>query len=141
MVSVSLSLSLSLSPSLPPSLADLALSRLLSQTWPYSRVFSLSRRGRSSGGYTLDPAEAGPRQLRHVQLKKKVKVLVTQLYPTLCDPMVYGPPGSLSMEFSRQEYWSGLPFPPPEDIPDPGIEPMSPALTGGFFIIEAAIVF
>ena len=35
---------------------------------------------------------------------------------------------SLSMGFSRQEYWSGLPFPSPGDLPDPGIEPMSPAL-------------
>ena len=34
----------------------------------------------------------------------------------------------LSMEFSRQEYWSGLPCPPPGDLPDPGIEPWSPAL-------------
>ena len=34
----------------------------------------------------------------------------------------------LSMEFSRQEYWSGLPFPSPADLPDPGIEPRSPAL-------------
>ena len=34
----------------------------------------------------------------------------------------------LSMEFSRQEYWSGLPFPSPGDLPDPGIKPMSPAL-------------
>ena len=32
------------------------------------------------------------------------------------------------MEFPRQEYWSGLPFPPPGDLPDPGIEPASPAL-------------
>ena len=32
------------------------------------------------------------------------------------------------MEFSRQEYWSGLPFPSPEDLPNPGIEPGSPAL-------------
>ena len=32
------------------------------------------------------------------------------------------------MEFSRQEYWSGLPFPSPEDLSDPGIEPRSPAL-------------
>ena len=43
----------------------------------------------------------------------------------------------LSMAFSRQEYWSGLPFPPPEDLPDPGIEPMSPvtpAQGGTFFI-------
>ena len=33
-----------------------------------------------------------------------------------------------SMEFSRQEYWSGLPFPSPGDLPNPGIEPRSPAL-------------
>ena len=42
----------------------------------------------------------------------------------------------LSMGFSRQEYWSGLPCPPPGDLPDPGIKPtslMSPALAGGFF--------
>ena len=32
----------------------------------------------------------------------------------------------MSMGFSRQKYWSGLPFPPPEDLPDPGIKPMSP---------------
>ena len=35
---------------------------------------------------------------------------------------------SLSMGFSRQEYWSGLPFPSPGDLPDPGIEPRSPTL-------------
>ena len=34
----------------------------------------------------------------------------------------------LSMQFSRQEYWSGLPFPSPWDLPDPGIKPQSPAL-------------
>ena len=39
----------------------------------------------------------------------------------------------LSMGFSRQEYWSGLPCPPPGDLPYPGIEPMSPALAGRFF--------
>ena len=46
----------------------------------------------------------------------------------------------LSMEFSRQEYWSGLPFPSPEDLPNPGIEPMllmSPALAGRFFTTNA----
>ena len=42
----------------------------------------------------------------------------------------------LSMEFFQQEYWSGLPFPPPGDLPDPGIEPKSPALAGGFFTAE-----
>ena len=43
---------------------------------------------------------------------------------------------SLSMEFSRQEYWNGLPFPPPWDLANPGTEPVSlasPALAGGFF--------
>jgi len=34
--------------------------------------------------------------------------------------------------FSRQEYWSGLPFPPPGNLADPGVEPMSPALAGRF---------
>ena len=40
------------------------------------------------------------------------------------------------MGFSRQEYWSQLPFPPPEDVPNPWIEPTSPTLAGGFFITE-----
>ena len=42
----------------------------------------------------------------------------------------------LSMGFSRQEYLSGLPFPSPGDLPDPGIEPRSPTLAGGFFSTE-----
>ena len=47
----------------------------------------------------------------------------------------------LSMGFSRQDYWSGLPCPPPGDLPDPGIEPaslMSLALAGGFFTTREA---
>ena len=51
--------------------------------------------------------------------------------PILCDAMDCSLPGS-----SRQEYWSGLPCPPPQDLPDPGSEPTplrSPALAGGFF--------
>ena len=39
------------------------------------------------------------------------------------------------LEFSRREYWHGLPFLPPGDLPDPGIEPVSPALAGRFFTI------
>ena len=43
----------------------------------------------------------------------------------------------LSMGFSRQEeYWSGLPFPSPGDLPDPGTEPASPVLAGRFFTTE-----
>ena len=40
------------------------------------------------------------------------------------------------MGFSRQEYWSGLPFPTPGDLPDPGMEPASPALVGQLFTTE-----
>ena len=42
----------------------------------------------------------------------------------------------LSMGFSRQEYWSGLPFPSPRDLPDPGIEPGSPALEADALTFE-----
>ena len=41
-----------------------------------------------------------------------------------------------STGFSRQEYWSGLPFPTSVDLPEPGIKPTSPALAGGFFTTE-----
>ena len=44
----------------------------------------------------------------------------------------------LSMGFPRQEYWSGLPFPTPEDLPDPGIKPVSPASAGRFFTTAPA---
>ena len=50
-----------------------------------------------------------------------------QLDPTLCDPLDCSPPGSSTIGFSRQEYWSGLSCPSPGDLPDPGIEPTSPA--------------
>ena len=51
-----------------------------------------------------------------------------QSCPTLCDPIDSSPPGSLSMGFSRQEYWNGLPSPSPGDLPDPGIKRRSPVL-------------
>ena len=56
--------------------------------------------------------------------------------PTLCDPMDCSLPGSSVHGVSRQKYWSGLPCPPPGDLPDPGIEPVplkSPVLVGRFF--------
>ena len=57
----------------------------------------------------------------------------------LCDPMTAAYQAPLSMGYFKQEYWSALPFPPPGDLPDPGIEPESPAfpaLAGGFFTTE-----
>jgi len=47
--------------------------------------------------------------------------------------MDYSLPGFTVAGFPRQEYWSGLPFPPPGDLLDPGIEPVSPASSGRFF--------
>ena len=63
-----------------------------------------------------------------------------QLCPTLCDPVDCVHQAPLSMGFSRQEYWSELPFLSPGDLPNPGLEPvslMSPVLAGGFFITIA----
>ena len=56
-----------------------------------------------------------------------------QLFATLWTVARQAP---LSMGFSRQEYWSGLPFPSPGDLPDPGIEPGSPALQADTLTFE-----
>ena len=53
-----------------------------------------------------------------------------QSYLTLCNHMDRQAP--LSMEFSRQEHWNGLPLLTPRDLPNPGIEPTYSALAGGF---------
>ena len=52
---------------------------------------------------------------------------VLQSGPTLCDPTDCSRQAPLSMGFPGQEYWNRLPFPPPGDLPNPGIEPRSPA--------------
>ena len=54
--------------------------------------------------------------------------LVTKLCPTLVTPGTVVHQAPLSMGFSRQEYWSGLPFPSPGDLHNPGIKPRSPTL-------------
>ena len=62
----------------------------------------------------------------------RVRLLATPRTVALQAPQFVG--------FSREEYWSGLPFPPPGDLPDPGIKPVflaSPALAGGFFTTSA----
>ena len=53
---------------------------------------------------------------------------VAQSYLTVCDPWTVANQAFPSMGFSRQEYWSGLPFPSPGDLLNPGIEPRSPIL-------------
>ena len=59
--------------------------------------------------------------------------------PLFATPWTIAHQAPLCLEFSRQGYWSGLPFPPPRDLPDPGIKPESPAfpaLVGGFFTTQ-----
>ena len=75
---------------------------------------------------TLPQSSAPEVQNAKTSLKKKVKLLSrVQLYGTPWT-VVYQAPRS--MDFSRQEYWRGLPFPSPGDLPNPGIKPRSPAL-------------
>ena len=54
-----------------------------------------------------------------------MKVIVAQLYLTLCDPIGYSPLNSSVHGFPRQEYWTGLPFPSPGESSHPGIKPKS----------------
>ena len=60
-----------------------------------------------------------------------------QLYLTLWDLWTIACQAPLSKGFSRQEYWDGLPCPPPGSLPNSGIKPRSPALAGGFFTTSA----
>ena len=62
--------------------------------------------------------------------------LVAKSCPTLVTPWTVARQAPLSMRFSRQGYWSGLPFPSPGDLPNPGIEPRSPALQADPLLTE-----
>ena len=65
---------------------------------------------------------------------KDVAVVVTKSCPSLCDPMNCRQPGSSARGISQVRILgSELPFPSPGDLPDPWVEPASPALAGGFF--------
>ena len=68
-------------------------------------------------------------------------MLVVQLCLTLCNPMdCTAHQAPLSMEFSKQEYWSGLPFLTPGDLPNPGIEPGCPALQADSLLSEPSVL-
>ena len=77
------------------------------------------------GTVVLEKTLKGPleyMEIKPINPKGKVKVKLTQSCPTLCDPMGYIVHGSL-----QAEYWSRQPFPSPGDLPNPRIEPRSPA--------------
>ena len=73
-------------------------------------------------------------RLPHLDLQV-FEVLAVKFYLTLCDTINCSHQARLSKEFSRQKYWSGLPFPSLGDLPDPGIEPRSPAIPDTFFTV------
>ena len=60
--------------------------------------------------------------------KGKVKVVISQLCPTVCNLWTVAHQAPMAMGFSSQEYWSGWPLPSPGDLPDPGIKLGSPTL-------------
>ena len=92
-----------------------------SDHFPEVREFQgpIDRRRKEAG------TEASVFQYVHAQLLSHVQLFVT--------PWTVGPWAPLSMKFSRQEYWSRLPFPSLGDLPDPGSEPVSPVLADRFF--------
>ena len=67
---------------------------------------------------------------------KRLNRVLAQSCPTLCELWTVVHQAPPSMEFSRQDYWSGLPFPFPGGLPDPGIEPGSPTLQAATFPSE-----
>ena len=69
-------------------------------------------------------------------LQKAGMAVVAQLRLTLEISWTVAHQATLSMGFSRPEYWNGLPFPSPGDLPNSGIKPESPSLAGGFFTTE-----
>ena len=83
----------------------------------------------SSRGQCNLAVDFGSKQIWAHHLKwSKVEVLVTQLCLTFCDRWTVAHQTPLPMGFSRREYWSGLPFPFPGDLLNPGIESRCPAL-------------
>ena len=74
--------------------------------------------------------------LRIGRLAKSVKVKSLSRVRLFATPWTVAYQASPSMGFARQEYWSGLPFPFPGDLPNPGIEPGSPALEAGALTSE-----
>ena len=72
----------------------------------------------------------------HVDVQREECALAAQSYLTLCDPWTVTCQAPLSVGCPRQEYWSGLPFSSLEDIPDPRMEPRSPALQADSLLSE-----
>ena len=73
-------------------------------------------------------------ELKNLLMRVKVCTYVFSVMSDSATPWTTARQSPLSMEFSRQEYWSGFPFLSTGHLPNPGIEPMSPAMAGKFFM-------
>ena len=85
---------------------------------------------KNASAHLCDPLQ------KFLQMEPVCACACAQLCSTRCDLIGWSRQAPLAVEFSRQEYWSGLPFRTPGDLPNPGIEPeslASPALAGRFF--------
>ena len=99
------------------------------------RSEELFQRGRKGTGIHMNLGAK-----KYIRLRMCMRAKSPQSCLTLYDPMDCSPTGSSVIGFSRQEYWSGLPCPPPGDLPNPGIKPTSPAApawAGVFFTTSA----
>ena len=120
----------------------MAVHSTFSLNWIYGRagrprqeVTSTRKRADTDSAQTPLSAQRSKPWTVHTRRRMSMCVLrafcvhvCAQSYPTLCDPTDVARQAHLAMDFPRQEYWSGLPFPSPGDLPDPGIEPSSPVL-------------
>ena len=95
------------------------------QGWPHTSVL---RGNPPSGQGSSDNPDHSLLRPRVRMKSVKVKVLVTQSCPTLCDPMDYSPPGSSVHGILQARILGWVPFPPPGDLPNPMIQVRSPAL-------------
>ena len=122
--------------------AGLSLSNLWVPRDPklcYAKHGPLRRRCCEPGNFNLHTDRASGSVVRPGYAIQTPICTVTQLCLTLCDPVDCSPP-TLPKEFSRQEYWRGLPFPTPGYHPNPGIEPIFPTfpvLISRFFTTNA----
>ena len=127
-----------------PAAAPLHAQLSLGQSCHRQEVLHLCTQGHFGCVRLCDPVDCGPPgfSVREGVLQARilerigqywlpypsVQCFVAQACLTLCHPWTAALQAPLSMGFSRQEYWSGLPCPPPGDLPNLGIEPRSPAL-------------
>ena len=122
--------------------AHLSTDKWMKNCGPYhGKLFTLKGEGNSDTGYNTDESwrhyASGNNSVTKEQMLCVCAHLLTQLSDSLKLHGAVAHQGPLSMGFSRQEYWIGLSFPSPGHLPDPGIEPVSSALAGGYFTISA----